>query len=296
MAQSMAQNDEQLVRQIVERVLAAMSEQQAPARTAASKRAQGSATGHAPIRPPAGVCTGDYSKFTELAGENVGAQGGNANAGVNNGASSPLALEGIVTAQQLQEAIDAATDGVATLTTDARLTPLANDFARQHPEKIRRTGRGVRKGAGAASPVSDGALPWLWWAEGFCPGVQSLTSRLGARLRPSAAPRSEPGLAQVIRDLAGAVQRGDVAGGLLFVQTAARAVCYANQAAALRAVVGTCEQSVRQAISDVGANVLVVEYPYTSEAAMDAMVDQLLRTTPKAPADVVRHLNELRHG
>ena len=288
------QNDEQLVRQIVERVLAALHEQgQSSTKDGASPSAPSGQNSHARIQPPAGVCTGDYSKFTELAGQNVGATGGNDAAAASNGASSPIALEGIVTAQQLQEAIDAASDGVATLTPDARLTPLANDFARQHPEKIRRTGRAA---ASAAAPAGNGSLPWLWWADGFCPSVQSLTSRLNTRLRPSAAPRSEPGLAQVVRDLAGAVHQGDVAGGLLFVQSAARAVCYANQAPSLRAVVGTCEQSVQQATRDVGANVLIVEYPYASATVMETMVQHMLRSAPKAPADVQRHLNELRGG
>jgi len=288
--------DEQLIRQIVEQVLARMHQPDGQSAQGGSSRAEAEHTGHAHIQPPAGVCTGDYSKFTELAGRNVGAKGAQhtpaANTQPDPGDASPLAISGIVTAQQLQEAIGAASDGIATLAPDARLTPLANDFARQHPEKIRR----AERSAANSSSAANGAQPWLWWADGFCPSVQALSNKLGTRLRPSAAPRSAPGLAQVVRDLASAVKRNDIAGGLLFVQSAARAVCLANQAPVLRAIVGTCAESVQQAVNDVGANVLVVEYPYVNAAAMDAMVQHMLSRTPQAPADVQRNLNELSGG
>ncbi|MFW6060086.1 MAG: hypothetical protein ACODAQ_07875 [Phycisphaeraceae bacterium] len=295
----MAENfDEKLVQEIVERVLAMVREAQAQQGAASSDGAPARepTRTHARIQPPAGVCTGDYSKFTELADRPVGAAPANPNAETQAklqpqpGARSPLALTGIVTAQQLQEAIDAASDGVARLAADARLTPLANDFARQHPEKIQRVSRQTQTAEHSAE------TPWLWWADGHCPAVQSLTSQLGGRLRPSAAPRSESGLAQIVGDLAQAVGAGQVQGGLLFVRSGARAVCYANRCPALRAVVGTCPESVEQGVTELGANVLVVEYPHVSANTMQAMVQRVLQSSPRPPADVQRHLNELQRG
>lgn len=304
----MAENyDEQLVQQIVERVLTMVREAQAQQQGGASSSADGATRSHARIRPPAGVCTGDYSKFTELSGRSVGAAPpANTGANANNnaapapqpGAYSPLALTGIVTAQQLQEAIDSAPDGVARLAQDARLTPLANDFARQHPEKIQRVSRANPSSGNTANQSTNRAtgsvdVPWLWWADGHCPAVQSLTAQLGAQLRPSAAPRQDSGLAQVIGDLAEAIKAGQVRGGLLFVRSGARAGCFANRCRSLRAVVATCPESVEQAVNEIGANVLIVEYPHTGAPAMNAMVQRIMQSPPRPPADVQRHLNEL---
>lgn len=305
--------DEQLVRQIVEQVLEVVRREQGQVErtepTPAPAHLQGEASGaaRARVRPPAGVCTGDYSKFAELSGRSIGGALPATDNGDRPGAMgshSPIALTGIVTAQQLQEAIDATPDGVARLAHDARLTPLANDFARQHPDKIRRVGRAsavegrASASAGGSADGSDGASgaagPWLWWADGHCPAVQALTRRLGARLRPSAMPRSESGLAQVIADLADAVESGKVQGGLLFVRSGARVTCFANRCRSLRAVVGTCVESVEQAIGELGANVLIVEYPHLGAQAIEAVVQRMIELKPTLPADVQRHLNELQ--
>ncbi len=203
-----------------------------------------------------------------------------------------MALTGIVTAQQLQATIDAAPDGVARLATDVRLTPLANDFARQHPEKVQRLGRQQQANSTRPSKTAT-ASTWLWWTEGHSPAVQTLTRQLGSRLRPSVAPRGESGLAQVIADLASAVQRGQVQGGLLFVRSAARAVCFANRCPSLRAMVGTCLETVEQGIHSLGPNVLVIEYPHVNEQTLVAMAQRIVESEPKLPADVQRHLNEL---
>ena len=108
-------------------------------------------------------------------------------------------LSGLVTAEQLQQAIEASNAGRAVLAPDARLTPLANDLVRQHPEKICRLGdgdepasRGGERGkahgepdgtAGAAAPTVGKAehsqrqlkhqmceVGRRIWLKGFCAG------------------------------------------------------------------------------------------------------------------------------
>ncbi|HEX7008775.1 MAG TPA: hypothetical protein VF184_02260 [Phycisphaeraceae bacterium] len=286
--------NEQLVQQVVEQVIRLLRQEKAESR-------------QAQVRPPAGVCTGDYSKFPELAGRRVGAgQGQTASAepraassvdSASSQAQAVAALTGIVTAQQLQEAMKASPDGTVILAPDARLTPLANDLAMQHADLIRRQDRALSPASSAgtsANASTSEELPWLWWAQGYCPAVQEVTHRWSAQLRPSAAPRNETGLVQVIRDLAAGVRQRSVQGGLLFVPSAAQAVCYANRVAALRAVVGTCAEAVEQAVRDLGANVLVVEYPYVKPAAIEQMVQRMLRQPPRPPAHVMRHLVELQ--
>ena len=75
----MSKPDEKLVQQIAEQVLKAMRGEALPGGREAPGEAEGTqpesrTAPPAPIRAPAGVCTGDYSKFTELMGKPVGAR------------------------------------------------------------------------------------------------------------------------------------------------------------------------------------------------------------------------------
>jgi ribose 5-phosphate isomerase RpiB len=269
----MSKQDEQLISAIVQQVLAVLRE----------RGVKG--TPRADIRPPLGTCTGDYSKFPEL---------NRCRPALNNpGGAKPqaaLVLTGIVTANQLQQAIGDSVDGVATLAAEARLTPLANDFARQHPQKIRRASAG---GDAVATSPSPAALPWLWWIEGACPVVQKITSERHAALTPMSSGRVASSLGQVIRDLAGSIKAKTAQGGLLFVPNAARAMCMANRCPSLRAVVGTCTEAVEQGVRELGANVLVIEYVHHGPRAMEAMVDRMLQQSPSVPPAVQRELADL---
>ena len=122
----MDEKTRQLVQSITEQVIATLLQQEGQSSAAPSETTP--RPGPVVIRAPVGVCTGDYSKFPELAGRQVGAS---PPAGTlpDGAAPSPIPLSGIVTASQLQGAMHAASDGVAALTSDARLTPLANDLA-----------------------------------------------------------------------------------------------------------------------------------------------------------------------
>lgn len=256
------------------------------------------------VQPPIGICTGDYSKFPELAGrmKEVGAAPPSSPAAEAPAASAqvapapaakpePIALSGIVTASQLEAAFKANPDGVAVLAADARLTPLANDLARQQAKRVRRlTTSGSTSNAAAASAPS---LPWLWWIDGACPVVQEVTTVRRDRLRRCGANATPGALGQAIRDLAAAVKAKRVAGGLLFVHSAARAVCLANRCPSLRAVVGTCGESVEEAVQQLGANVLIVEYPHHGLRSASAMVDRIMQSVPQAPPAVERDLADL---
>jgi len=248
----------------------------------------------APIRPPIGVCTGDYSKFPELAGRQVGAAPPDT-ATASTPTMALIPLSGIITASQLQDAMNASPDGVAALAPDARLTPLANDLVREHPEKICRTASPATT-AISVSRTDAVNHPWLWWIEGQCVAVHELTAVRSSRLLSSGAANHPAALAQVVRDLAGAIRIRRVAGGLLFVHNAARAVCFANRCASIRAVVGTCGEAVEQGIAELGANVLVIEYPHQGKEAMQAMVDRIMRQPPKIPPTVQRELADLHRN
>lgn len=282
----MSKQDEQLISAIVQQVLAVLRERGVKAGGAGASGGTGGGVPRADVRPPLGTCTGDYSKFPELNRNRAELS--------DPGSAKPqaaLVLTGIVTASQLQQAIGDSADGVATLAAEARLTPLANDFARQHPQKIRRASAGGD--AVATSPSPAAALPWLWWIEGACPVVQKLTAERQSLLRPMSSGRVASSLGQVIRDLAGSIKAKTAQGGLLFVPNAARAMCMANRCPSLRAVVGTCTEAVEQGVRELGANVLVVEYVHHGPRAMEAMVDRMLQQSPSVPPAMQRELADL---
>jgi len=244
----------------------------------------------ASVHPPIGVCTGDYSKFPELAGKTVGAAPARSNPPAPAPpAHEPLPLTGIITADQLQTAMDSAPDRVARLAVDARLTPLANDLARQFPQRIKRVNAQAHTPTATPAPST-----WLWWADGPCAGVDDVVAQRRQMLTGASQGRSAASLVQVVRDLAGAVRHHRVAGGILFVATAAKAMCLANRCASLRAVLGTCDEAVEQGVRELGANVLILEYPFVGSRAMAAMVDRFTAQPPQPSPAIERLLADLR--
>lgn len=290
----MSEVDRELVQKIAQQVLAAL------AGDAAAPSPAGAAQPRAVIHAPAGTCTGDYSQFPELAARLANEATKRQRDAATSGAAAetavePVPLSGIITASQLRMAMDAAADKVATLAADARLTPLAADLARQFPQRVRRVVPMARPGQdGVSAPGhTSGGGAWAWWIEGHCPAVDEITSARRARLRMIGASRSSASLDEVVRHVAGAIKGKQVVGALLFVPSAARAVCMANRCAAIRAVVGTCGEAVEQGIRELGANVLVLEYPHVGPAAMAAMVDRIMAQAPQAPPHVERQLADL---
>ncbi|MCC6580800.1 MAG: hypothetical protein IT440_10195, partial [Phycisphaeraceae bacterium] len=160
----MTPSDEQLVQTITQQVLAALGA--SPMVSGANRGDSSASSVHAAeIHAPAGTCTGDYSKFkespvttateTEIAAAEP---------------ASPAPMTGIITATQLQQAMSQSPDGVAVIAVSARLTPLANDLARQNPGKIRRASP-LSANPGATGREATMDLPWLWWIDGVCPVV-----------------------------------------------------------------------------------------------------------------------------
>lgn len=302
----MTEQDRQLVELITNQVLAALRQQGvgdagSNVSPTASSTVPSTGQGRVSVQPPIGQCTGDYSKFPELRGKLYGdpvnspnAPGSTGAANIVAPASAALALTGIITANQLQEALTASPDGNVWLAPDARLTPLANDWARQHKEKIRRGSPASQvvgspqQGVQASSPSS-----WLWWIDGQCSAVHEVTRQMQGQLRPLAAGPHASALPQVVRDIASALKTKQIAGAFLFVPNAARAMCYANRCSSIRGVVGTCGEAVEQGVTELGANLLVMEYPHQGPRAMAAMMQRMMQQTPGASPSVERDLADL---
>lgn len=266
----MANDSEQLVRQVTEQVLAAM----------------GKTVIAAPIHPPIGTCTGDYSKFPELRGKSSGmgvspVHGSDARSTPND--DKPL--RGIITARHLE-----GRGKSVRLTNCAKLTPLAADFIRANGISVERGSSGsTSPGGTAAKPAADST--WVWWCDGREPGVERVTGQMRAQLKPLASGQRD--LAEVIKKIARRIRDGQASGAVLFVDTAARASCFANRCRSLRAVVGTCTGAVEQGVEQLGANVLIVEHPYHGWKSMRDLIDRFITAGRPASAEVDRQLKEL---
>jgi ribose 5-phosphate isomerase RpiB len=302
-------NDE-LVKRIAQEVIRVLKE-----RGVTPPSAPAPASHHnAHIAPPIGQCTGDYSKFPELAGKLYGkapapsAIGTPSTSGAVTADESMIAaghalpaqapaaiaipsvvLTGIVTHAMLQAALAPSKDSIVSLAHDARLTPMANDLARQLPGRVIR----LAQGAAPVAATKPQDLPWVWWIQGSCPVVRDVTSQRAGRLRAVAAGQVEGQLGKAVREIAGAIRSRQAAGGLMFVPTGAKAVCFANRCSAIRAILGTCGESVEQGIKELGANVLIIEYPHHGYRSVTAMVDRIMQGAPQSLPAVERELTDL---
>lgn len=266
----MAGMDENLIKAITEQVIKAMQQgRQLPAA----------------INPPAGTCDGTFKPESSVSdNEKIAASSHDADALK----TTDIPLTGIITANQLEQAIK--DKGYALVAQDARLTPLANDFARQHKDKIRRANPVA--GTSVSNPNRVSNNRWYWWIDGTCPVVKKVTTERQAVMSPMANPRKPEAMLSVVRDLVTAIKSGMVAGGVLFVPSAAKIACYANRSQSLRAVVGTSIKAVEDAVSELGANVLIIEYKQHGLASVDGMLDVFLASQPNVTTLIQRALAE----
>jgi len=228
----------------------------------------------AQISPPIGVCTAASAPAP----------------------TSETPLTGIITARKLQDAMDASPDGVALLAPTARLSPLANDLARQHKDRIRRASpidqsADVSRGAGWQAGVTS---PWLYWIQRSCSVAEQIVAERTSVLSQMTASKAPDALPQVVRDIAGAIKSRSSPGGIIFVPSAAKAMCYANRCPSIRAVVGTCTKAVEEGVDHLGANVMVIEYPHHGPESMAAMVDLMTKKAPSVPPQIERELADLQ--
>jgi hypothetical protein len=209
----------------------------------------------------------------------------------------------IFTARQLEDLHKA--NGHVVLPYGARLTPLAVDWARAKKvvvgygpdELVKSQGNGAAKGIA----IADGAKPqaavgaFLWWCDGPCGAAKAAVGALAKESSLSAVetPADVKQLVPVIRKMAAVVKEGKAAGGLLLVQSGASAVVLANRCKSLRAIVGTTLESLEAGISQIAANVLIVEYPSKSFSQIKNLLSRFVRARREASAELKRQLEEL---
>ena len=223
----------------------------------------------------------------------------------------------IYTARQLEQLHK--TNGHVTLPYHARLTPAANDWVRARklaiqytdgespPLSARPQGGVCARCDGTKSPaVSAGAnrnedstsqrATFLWWCDGPC-GVAKAAILSHARetnLLPVEVGSDPSSTAGAVKHVAHEVKSGRVSGAIFAVEHGAAAVVMANRCPSLRGVLGTCLDSVDQALRRVGANVLVLEHAHRTLTEMRNMIGRFTRAQARdVPEEVERQLREL---
>ena len=223
----------------------------------------------------------------------------------------------IVTARQLEDLHrQTGGNGGITLPYRARLSPLAQDWVRAKKIALGYSdvekpsnGNGQAKAQGACCTKcsQDGTSGevccggdaktggFLWWCDGPCGPAKAALSALSkeSSLRAMDVPADAKRVMTVVKSIATELKAGRAAGGILLVQNGAIATVYANRCPSLRAVLGTCLEAVEQGVQQVGANVLIVEYPYKTLQQIKNMLSRFVKAKRELSEDVRRQLQEL---
>lgn len=255
------------------------------------------------IHAPIGTCTGDYSKFPELTPQrDIGrAAPGAAHPGLEgvagNAASAALSvasaggptapepvLAGLITANRLQ----GLQGSVLYLAAGARLSPLAMDEVKKRKLQVQQV---AADGGGRAAPTSRTLATWCCWVQGHCATAARVIEQYDGRpIAVASAGNSGESVLRVIERMAQSLRQGEFRHAVIFVPTAGVAACMANRCAHVRAVVGTSTRSVQEGVVELGANMLVIEYPQHGYQTMAAMLEVFLKSTGAAPARMQKEL------
>ena len=206
----------------------------------------------------------------------------------------------IYTARQLEDLWKAnGSNGQVVLPYRARLSPMGSDWIKSKRLTIGYSDDGASKietpkqEPSAAAPVPAGSF--LWWCDGPCGTAKAA---LSAQARESSLGQidipSEPTkLVAVIRKIATEIKSGKAPGALLMTQSAASALVFANRCPSLRAIVGTCMETVEQGMSQVAANVLIIEYPHKTLQQIRNLIARFVKAKRDLSEETKRSLQEL---
>jgi ribose 5-phosphate isomerase RpiB len=211
----------------------------------------------------------------------------------------------IYTARQVEELWKAnGSNGQVVLPYRARLTPMASDWIKAKRVQVGYsdidTASAVAKVneaqatiAAAGANASQGA--YLWWCDGPCGTAKAalMGQAKEANLAEAPVPSDAGRLVAAIKHVAGEVKSGKASGGILMVQSGATALVYANRCPSLRAIVGTCFETVEQGIQQVAANVLVIEYPHKTLQQIRNLLSRFVKAKRELSDDVKRAMQEL---
>ena len=206
----------------------------------------------------------------------------------------------IFTARQIQDLHKS--NGSIVLPYRARLTPMAQDWLRAQRLTIGYSDSqrvdakpSPQPSPGVPGEGLKGNAKYLYWCDGPCGPAKAALAAEGMEsdIGQIEIQADTSHLAAVVKHLAKEISAGRALGGILMVQYGASGMVFANRCPALRAVLGTCIQSVEQGMQQVAANVLVIEYSYKSLHEVRSMLGRFVKAKRQLSEDVKRQLQEL---
>ena len=206
----------------------------------------------------------------------------------------------IYTARQLEDLWKAnGSNGQVVLPYRARLSPMASDWIKAKRINIGYSDDGAvkieSKPASQAATAAPTAGSFLWWCDGPCGtakaalSAQARESRLGQIDIPSEPTK----LVSVIRKIADEIKSNRAPGAMLMMNSAAGALVFANRCPSLRAIVGTCMETLEQGMSQVAANVLIIEYPHKTLQQIRNLIARFVKAKRELSEETRKSLQEL---
>lgn len=189
-----------------------------------------------------------------------------------------------VTARQLEQLHR--TTGAAVLPFEARLTPAAVDWAKQHGIDIRRVAKVVADTAAQAmtSPIPVAPAiraPYGWWS-GVASGVAKAALMAVERekgLTPLAVAADDRDILALAREVRSRIASGTLAGAVVVVANAGLATVVLNRAG-LRAIVASTLVLTDAAIREASPEVLIIEADRWSLHELKRLIERFV-TLPR---------------
>jgi ribose 5-phosphate isomerase RpiB len=183
----------------------------------------------------------------------------------------------------------------------ARLSPLAQDWIRTKKIMIGyadiEPNFSPKLGAASRLPVQrpSEAGRFLWWCDGPCGPAKAAIAELSRQSNLSEIQQNSESrnLSAAVKELAAAVKSGQINGGIVLVKSGAATMVLANRCPSLRAVLGTCIDSLEQGLQQIAANVLVIEHPYQTLMQCKNLIGRFLRASRQLPEPMKRQLEEV---
>ena len=206
----------------------------------------------------------------------------------------------IYTARQLEDMWKAnGSNGQVVLPYRARLSPMANDWIKSKRLTIGYSDDGGAKieAPSKEKPSPTPAAPgsFLWWCDGPCGTAKAALSAQAreSNLGQIDIPSEQTKLVPVIRKIADEIKSNRAPGAMLMMQSAASALVFANRCPSLRAIVGTCMETVEQGLNQVAANVLIIEYPHKTLQQIRNLIARFVKARRDLSEEARKSLQEL---
>lgn len=173
------------------------------------------------------------------------------------------------------------------LAKDALITPAARDWLKENRLPI--TWEDSPRGSASLAVVLNPMLPEMR-------AVRSMLDRMGGLAEVIEPAPGRGGLAAATRRLCGKVARREVAKGVILAEDACIPCCIANKHVGIRAVHGVNVPAVEEACRQIGANVLVLEYPVQTSFQIRQMIDRFRKGATAPHPELVGMIESIEQG